>query len=406
MFAEITLKIFSDCLIFFALLGSCPTLLPYSYPLAIAALICGLAAGLATALSNKLKFKLSRLCAVLPLLSLLLADGWREMLILAPAIIYTGAVILRGRLYLEYFGFRRYFVRSLILLSAMWAAVSLCNYIEDPQGLTEKLVQPGSILRYGFVHFICGIVLQRQLRLGTQKDSRAQLVGVLSGTGAVVFGFTLAEPMLRNSLVSLVRTAFTILIIPVTAVYEVVVRVIMAMIQDVQNDERYQEELENSEGVLSGTYNDYQELMQKLLEDAPESDTSVLAFYFLLLGVIAAVILMFFVFSRARKNTGQMASTKLDDVPRRERPLFSLSPRARVRQAYRDFLMQEKKRGVKLKKHYTTEEILRNLSQNTDKSAASDLRRIYLRARYDETREVSRKDADAARAAARRVHGK
>ena len=47
MYLEMFLRIFSDCCIFFALLGCCPSILPYSYPLIAVALICGVAAGIA-----------------------------------------------------------------------------------------------------------------------------------------------------------------------------------------------------------------------------------------------------------------------------------------------------------------------------------------------------------------------
>lgn len=409
MFTEVTLKVFSDCCICFAFLGACPSLLPYSYPLALAALICGLSAGLASYFSDKGENFFSRLCTPLPLVSLLLAEGGREMFILIPVILYAAAVILRGTLQLDYYSFRRYFIRSLVLLIVMWIGVNLCNFIEDPKGIKEMLIQPGNILRYGIVHFICGITLQRQLRIGSQKharDSRSQLLATLGGTSAVIFGFVAAEPLLRESAVKLARLLFTVLIAPIAAVIEFFIHLFLQVVEEVQNSELYQEALQHAEEINPAGPNTYQEMYQELIKDAPESGTPIFALLFTIIGMLTAVVLMFMVFSKMRKTGDILGTERLADTPRRERTRFNLSPRARIRQSYRDFLKQEKRRGTKIRKDCTTEEILRRLSSGANQTAAGELRELYIRARYDETREVSRAQAEAARTALRRIHEK
>lgn len=410
MFLEITLKIFSDCCIMFAILGCCPSILPYSYPLALSALVCGLVAGLSGYCREKFSSGWFRLCVLLLPLALFPVKNAPEALILIPAILYTAAVVLRGRLDLDYFSFRQYFKRSLALLFILWAVASLCNYIEDPKGLKEMIVQPANILRYGIAHFICGVTLQRQLRLGHQpgvRDSRGQLVAMMGGTGTVLAGFVVAEPLLRESAVEAAKVFFTIVAIPITAVYEVAVYIIKLMVEELKNDKSYQEALEEAASRGGAThYSDYQELMKSLQENMPGNEEVQSAVIILVVGWIVAVVLMFFVFGRRRMKQSVLLSAESVSAQRRNVPLIALNPRARVRQAYRDFLRREKMRGAKIRKDCTTAEILKNLSRDAKHAPAAELREIYLHARYNETREVSRAQAEAAKAALRQIHEK
>ena len=79
------------------------------------------------------------------------------------------------------------------------------------------------------------------------------------------------------------------------------------------------------------------------------------------------------------------------------------SNREKVRQTYRKFLAHERTGGLKLKKSYTTADILSRISPSTDRAAAAKLREIYLLARYDEEGEITRSQADAAREALKRI---
>lgn len=409
MFLEITLKIFSDCCIMFAILGCCPSILPYSFPLALSALICGLAAGAAGYCYEKFSGGWFRLCILLLPLALLPVKDTGEALILIPPVLYTAAVILRGRLDLDYFSFRQYFKRSLVLLVVLWTVASICNYIEDPKGLKEMIVQPANILRYGIAHFICGVALQRQLRLGHQpgiRDSRGQLVAMMGSIGAVLAGFAVAEPLLRKGAVEAAKAIFTIVAIPFAALYEVFVYII-AQMENMKNDERYQEAMEEAAGRGGlGHYSDYRELMNSLMENAPDNERVQFAVIALVIGWIVAAVIMFLVFGRRHVKQSVLLSSDAVTTPRRNVPLITLNPRARVRQTYRDFLRREKMRGAKIRKDHTTAEILENLSAGANSAPAARLREIYLHARYDENREVSRAEAEAAKAALRQIHEK
>ena len=57
------------------------------------------------------------------------------------------------------------------------------------------------------------------------------------------------------------------------------------------------------------------------------------------------------------------------------------------------------------KKDYTSQDILHRISDDTDGTAAAELRELYIRARYDETHEVSQAQVEAAKAALKRSRG-
>ena len=406
MFFEMFLRFFSDCCIFFGLLGCCPSLLPYSYPLLIPALICGTSAALSSLLRDKDRKLPGYLCACLPLLSLLMADGWREMLILIPAILYTAAIILRGEMYLEYFSYRKFFQRSLILLGALWAIISICIYIEDPKGIHEKVIFTEVILQYTLIHFLCGIVLQRQLRLGAQNRAQGeagQLLGLLGSSSVVVAGFLLTEPLVRQGSLDILRKIVSILLIPFAMLLDFFIYLAGHIKQMVESKE-YQEALENSEYDFSGRPTDYQEYMQELLEKAPEQQHSPWIMVFAALGVLLFLILMYLAFTRLRNHKGApMILSEVRDTEKKRKKVSRLSNRGKVRQAYREFLRHERQRGFVLKSHYTTADILQKVSTPANETPAAALREVYLCARYDEEREVTREQAEAARDALRNI---
>ena len=224
MYLEMFLRIFSDCCIFFALLGCCPSVLPYSYPLIAAALICGVAAGLAAFLRNREKYVIAYFCAALPLLSLLMANGWREMLVLILPILYTAGMILLDRMYLEYFGYRQFLKYATAFMLLVWAVISLAVFLEDPRGLEEKVVFTDSILKYIGIFFLCGVILQRKLRMGSSRSrgDMGQIVTMVGSVGVICGGFFLTEPMLTDGVHDLFKKVGPVILAPVMIVAEFV----------------------------------------------------------------------------------------------------------------------------------------------------------------------------------------
>lgn len=409
MFFEMFLKMFSDCCIFFGLLGCAPSLLPYSYPLPAAALICAVSAALASVLHNKSKRLLSCACALLPFLSLLMANGWKEMLILIVPIVYTGVIILRGDLYLQYFHYRHFFIRSMALLIGLWCAISAAVYIEDPKQVHEQVIFTSIILQYALIHFVCGVILQRQLRMGESSHSHGgagQIIGMLGSVGVTSLCFLLTDSLLQDKLVQFIRDTIAVVMMMLTPIAELLMKARRWTIErQLLIRENWKKTAEHPDDILDMDAIRENSAILKETEGAPVGGNSAWLMIIAIVGVVIFFVLMFFVFSSLRTQKG--ASVLSAEVRCKEKSkkasFIRLSPRGRVRQAYRDFLHHQKQKGFVLKKHYTTADILQKVSNPETETAAAQLREVYLSARYDEQREVTRQQADAARSALRSI---
>ena len=407
MSAGIFLKVLSDCCLFFAILTAFPVVFTVHHSLFLPSLICAGAAAIAVFLLQKQWTVPSRLCAAIPFSALLICADLPSALVLAPAILYTVWIIFRGQLWLEYYIFRASFIKSLKMLGIMLIIVCFLAFATNPLGEREvPLISIGSLIRYGLLHLVFGVILQRELRLGMDRHSHGsigQIAVMLGGTGAAAAGFFVAEPMLRESIATLGRNLFTIVAVP----FAYFLKLILKLNDEMKNSEEYQEYLEEAAERNPPMADDYGNLMSELLEEAPTTEEQYIWWIpFVILAVIGAIFAVYVTNGHRSVSLPSMPSfSKVSEEPKKK-SAPRLSPRSRVRQAYRDFLKQEKKRGTKLRKNCTTADILQGLSEGSDHVSAAELRELYLHARYDETREVSRSEADAARAAARQIHGR
>lgn len=408
MFFEMFLKIFSDCCIFFGLLGIAPSLLPYSFPLPAAALICAVAAAFAAALHNKNKRLLSCACALLPFLSLLMADGWKEMLILIVPIVYTCVIILRGDLYLQYFHYRHFFIRSMALLIGLWCAISAAVYIEDPKKVHEQVIFTSILLQYALIHFVCGVILQRQLRMGESSHSHGgagQIIGMLGSAGATALCFLVTDSLLQDKLVQLLRDSLAVVMMLLTPLTDLLIKARKwSLERQLLVRENWKKTAEHPDDVLDMDAIWENSGILKATEGSPVGGNSDKLMIIAIVGVVIFFVLMFFVFSNLRTQKGApVLSAEVRGKEKSKRSFSRLTNRGRVRQAYRDFLHHQKQKGFVLKKHYTTADILQKVSAPETETAAAQLREVYLSARYDEQREVTRQQADAARSALRSI---
>ena len=75
------------------------------------------------------------------------------------------------------------------------------------------------------------------------------------------------------------------------------------------------------------------------------------------------------------------------------------SPRGRIRQYYRDFLVTEQRKGLKRSTNQTSLDVLEHISPSTDPTCARQLREIYLKARYSDGAQITEEDAKLAKSA-------
>lgn len=393
------LKVFSDCCICFAILACGPV--SFSVPLLIPALICGVAAGIATFLEGKGWTAVRRLCCVLPLTCLLLAQGRGQTLLLAIPAVYTAATILRGRLELEYAEYRHFFIRSLQLLGVACVVGYIWNFLT--QISSEEILQLDimATVRYGLVHLLCGVVLQRQLRLGVgyrAEGGRRQMTALLGTLATITAGFALAEPLLRQGMGTVIRAALSLVLTPFAFLLDMAGRLFAMLTRSESDKKEYEEFVKYMESVLM----DVENLTGKPQEQPPTENridpTVIWAVLAGILLLIAAGLLLRSFRKRGADGDPGEKTVRLITTPKKKREPM-LSNRGSVRQAYRDFLRAEKNLGMKLRQCDTSADIHQRIHPQTHEPSAEALRQVYLLARYDDRQTISRRQVNQARKA-------
>ena len=395
------LKIFSDCCICFALIGSGPIEFDIS-PL-LPGLICGISAGVATFFYRK-KWKIARyLCTLLPLICLLFGKESGQGLLLAVPAIYTSGIILLGKLELEYYSYSKFFRQSLMLIGGAYAITNIWLFLSAATGEVSLNLNGDVIIRYGLVHLLCGIVLQRQLRLGvdySSKSNRQQIPILLGVAAAIAFGFVTADAFLREQFLQLVGYALMMFGIPVLLLVE-----LLSWIISWFSNKDFSIEIlpgKQQATVPGGTATPIPDVTvpKEEIEAAANSldPIYIWAAVITVLLVIAAIILY-----RSFHKQGFSGNTRnlqsMVVVPPKKKKDSVLSNRHKVRQLYREFLRMENGRGLKLKSCDTSQDVLRRIHPETDEKSAADLRQVYLSARYDDRKSVSRSQVNAAKQA-------
>ena len=396
------LKIFSDCCICFSIICSGPVTLEIS-PL-YAALICGLSAGVA-AFFYKKKWKAARwLCGLLPVFCLLLGEKSEQILLLAVPAIYTSGIILLGKLELEYYSYSRFFRQSLMLIGIAYAVTNIWLFLSAATGTVSVSLNGDVIIRYGLVHLLCGIVLQRQLRLGvdySSKSNRRQIPVLLGVAAVIVLSFVTAEPFLRKHFLQLIEYILMLFGVPVFLLIELLSKLI-GLFANKNNSVQIQPGQQQQGAVGGGAVTPIPDVTVPKEEIEAVANTTdpmyIWAAVITVLLVVAAIILY-----RSFHKQGFSGNTRdiksMVVVPPKKKKDSVLSNRHKVRQMYREFLRLENGRGLKLKSCDTSADVLRRIHPETDKKSAADLRQVYLAARYDDRKSVSRSQVNAAKQA-------
>jgi hypothetical protein len=124
----------------------------------------------------------------------------------------------------------------------------------------------------------------------------------------------------------------------------------------------------------------------------------------LILVIMVAVLALLAGMYQKRRVSAAANTVVADAAPAtKERKDKKRSNRSKLRQIYRSFLKQQRGYGLKLQRHYTSEDIQHRLAGDVDPEAAAILRQLYLSARYDESREVTPQPLKAARDAMKRI---
>ena len=394
------LKIFSDCCVIFAIISTAP--IQFHFPLLLCALVCGIAACLATVFEEKNHSLLRRLCALLPLGCLLLTKGELELALTLVPVGYTAITILRGKLELEYSGYTRFFVRTLWLLGGIWVVCGWWNAMTNAftSSETAARLEIATLMRYGLIHALCGVVVQRRLRLGRNgwaTDGRGQVLTLVGTAGLIAGSFLLSEPMLRQGVVKVMRGITMAAVASMLWVLQQINRLLLLL--------RKEDGLKEMEDLTSEKREQQIEILQEKLPAAKPVDlfqgidTNTVLIVLVGLLLVVAVVLMVFSFGKRRAQVDAGEQIERIKPAAKKKKTIRRSNRGKVRQYYRDFLRLEKNLGMKIKNSDTSRDVLSRIDTNTDRASAEALRQVYLSARYDDRGNISARQVEQAKQA-------
>jgi hypothetical protein len=389
------LKVFSDLCVIFAVLGPFPEVIVYHSSLLLPAVLCAFGAGIAAGLQNSGKGSLRWLGAAFPALALYLSWVTGGFGIVLAAAVYTVVVILWGRLHLEYYSFCHSFQTSLRIVGIWYVLLWILALLKETPVKDFEMIHEEIALGFGLVHCFTGVILQRQLRLGgdaVAKGSRLQMAVVLIGTGSAIAAFIAAMPALRKGIAAVIH-----------AVVLAVVSLMSLRYDSFMEDYAARRKMWEEETAKTGTAI-IQPNWQEIIPRQPQVDKE--PSYWWIVPVVAFAILAAFLLLRAFGRKSVSVSTEETvgqiDTPDRNKDTRRTN-RGKVRHYYREYLRHGQKRGLTVRKYDTSGDILEKTPADTDREAAAALRQIYLRARYDETGEVTAEQAEEARALLKKI---
>lgn len=393
------LKVFADACLCFGILTSFPAVFPVSISLLRPALLCAAGAGIAAHFRNVGKESLRFLGLLLCAVTLWLPGNRTELVVLLPVVLYSAVVIVRGELSLEYYTFRQHFKGTLIFWVCAFLILCALAYLDKPFDGVENY-DAETVIRYGVVYAVAGVALLRQLRLGEQgktgrRMNATQTAIALGGTGIAVLAVAAAEKWLHQSLMTLLRTAFTALFAPLLMLYNWFAGRGTDVLEGLTGKDPItpQQRPTTPPGAIP---------MESVPLETPVPEEPEETIPWLVIAVLVILVTVMIVMLRSFRSrvSAPAQEEKIEKLHPQSRPKRDRSTnRSRIRKVYRDFLKAQRKQGMKLRPYHTSADVQQNLAQTTDAAAAAQLRKIYLSARYDEGGEITANQLATAKAA-------
>lgn len=310
----------------------------------------------------------------IPLLGLFFVKNTLDLLLLAPILAYTAAVILRGRYDLDHGHYYDFFFRGLAGLG-LFLLFTLVGMDWRPT------------LFYGSLYLLVGFFLLRQLRLGAGngwQDKALNLTALLTAvaTGGLVCAAVWGLYKFGTLLLQL-------LWIPLRYLLEALWLLLQLLpIGELPPPPPIPEGTEYVPDLPLPPYDFEPGAVKDPVAAGPLALAIVVTTLFLI-GVFFLVRRMLRILAERRDRTDSPVYTeRVSASPRRRREAPG-SNREKIRAIYRKFLQLIRRRGAKLRPADTSAEVLVSSARLTDPAAAEALRALYLTARYDEDRDVS-----------------
>jgi hypothetical protein len=153
----------------------------------------------------------------------------------------------------------------------------------------------------------------------------------------------------------------------------------------------YMESIGMSAGEGSG------EVVQRPVTEGINLNDVWIVLIVVLMLIAAMILLRSFQKRRGHADPAEIVS-RVITTPKNKKPSV-LTNRGRVRLAYRDIIRSEKNLGMNLCVSDTSQDVLERIHRDTDRDSASELRQVYLAARYDDRKDVTRSQVEQAKRA-------
>ena len=397
-------KVFGDLCLYYGCIGALPALFPYDFFFLWPTLVCAACTGIAAFLSGHGKNAARLPFLLLAAASLMFGRTVMEWLILVPPAAYTISMILRDEWTLEYFHFRDGFRKTLTVMGIALVLVHFGVLIEGRSDHSHVL-DSTALLRHILMYTFCGILLQRQLRLGTDKLgdrylNNIQLALIAVSTGAIVAGIVLAEWFLSSRGISLGQLIGQLLQMIVGVFLASFQQLFLVVAEMIKTAKKLQFDDSSNSDVDPTPVMPMEEMQQLVEEVAQEPAPFPWWLAVLLLVVFAALLILLARALGSRRSEPDRTETVSQIQPKaKEKQPSRRSNRTRLRKVYRDFLKAEKRKGHKLMSWHTSLDIVEELKPGGDPEAAAQLRQLYLSARYDPESNVTPEQVQAAREA-------
>lgn len=400
-------KVLGDLSLYFSVIAAFPSLFPHPFSFLWPMLLCSAGVGIGSTLACWGKGRSRFLALLLPAACSLLCGSLIDLLILIPPMLYAAAIIIRNEMAVEYFDYRTFFLRSLAGWSFFFALLAMLCYIESFSKSGILTLAYEQTLRYGLLFGLNGVVLLRLLRMGADSQSgdramnRGQLIAVMGGTSALLIGFAAAERYLAEQSMNLLQflwqALWVILLVPV----HLIAQLLGLLIPDGGH--------EPPDPTESSTYPtvsvDPPPMEEPIIQTPPPAEETYpwwMAIAVLAVLVTILICMLLILRKRSAVRSSETATGRIAPEPKQTKP-SRRSNRGKIRHYYREFLRSEKKKGMKLRKDQTSQDILDAAAKDTDHHAAAQLREAYLAARYDEAHEITPEQVTAARDALNRT---
>lgn len=402
-------KSFGDLCLYFSVVSAVPALFPHSMSFVLPVLLGAIGVTVAAALTWQGRSGLRMLGLGLPLLGCFLAGSLMEWLILLPAVVYCGVLMARCDFHLEYYDFREGFVKTLWVWCCGFLIVAIFHGLETRSD-GKHVLAAAEPLGFGLLWMLSGVVLCRNLRMGLTEGKKPWSAGktalMLGASGAVLAGAVGLERFLQSNATSLTKLLgnFFILVLGLPGqLFSRFVNWVLSLV-DKNYLEFFDSRMEAARQTADASVLPTEEAVAQA---APKEGGFPWWLAVLVLAALALVLIwMLKQFRTVAPVTGTQETRQKVINPGRTEKTPRRSNRSQVRKYYRSFLKAEKKKGLRLHPSQTSADILRKVSEDTDRDAAERLRQVYLAARYDNAHPVTKDQVEQAREALKQTQEK